>query len=1339
MVMEDENSEYAGYAKLMIAPFDAADHSNASVKWAQWSSMFKLYIDSTGIKADVKKKALLLLHAGERAREIHEAIGKENDKYEDVIKALTGYFKPVTNTDAERLKFREIRQGAQERFDTFLVRLRQASKAATLSEEDIKAQILYGCRNQRLRRKAMEKVSSFEEVCTLARSLEFAEQQTRQQSDVNIVDSGYQNKSNYTKNNFGNRSNFGSRKPNEALFSCKFCGRQHEKRNCPAYGKKCRKCDGKNHFAAVCNKSSSGHVRSITVDSTEARSSTSDAEYTFSVEERGLVHWAKHRMKLAVSSVVLLLVCIAASWSNINCVNFSPELPIVKINMFNTEVDMLVDTGSTLNIINESTFEKMKGRIELSKAKCRAFGYDSLVPIEFVGEFTTVLVRNGFSNKSRWLVSKGDKRNVMGYKVAENLKIVEMHLDEAICHVDHNKFVNKYQEVFSGKIGRLNKFLLKLFIDKKVVPVAQRHRHIPFHMREKVAKEVQRMVDDDVIEPVKGPTEWLMAPVIVPKKNGQVRLVVDARPANKAILRARYVTPTVEELFNQVNGAKYFSKVDLKSGFHQIELDEASRYITVFSTHVGVFRYKRLNMGISCASEIFQHIMETKVLHGLNGIRVVCDDILIYGKDMVEHDERVDAVLRRLRDRGMTVNPEKCVFGKPEVEFYGMVFSADGIQLTDEKVKALKEAKTPSTPGEVSSLIGLATYCSKFIPNLSSIIEPLRKLTRIGEEWKWNEIHEKALQQLKEQVITKALAYFDTEWQTEVVVDASPVGVGAVLIQRDPRDKSACKIVAYASKALSDVERRYSHIEKEGYAAVWGCEKFHMYLYGQHFKIVTDNKSLEYIFKNPKSKTPARIERWCLRLSQYNFDVEHRPGKYNPADYLSRNPISPAEESSIAEEYVNYLIGEMLPKSITREEMVEATKVDEILESLKQRLKGNVSNILKTKCFDQIYNELSVSKDGIVMRGTRIVVPEALQARIIKIAHDGHQGITKTKQLLRSKVWFVGIDRMAEDAIDRCEKCQINSSCLSPEPACMSEMPEHVWENLAIDFYGPFLDNKYLMVVIDEYSRYPIVKPVKSTAAENIIPELHEIFSTFGIPKQMKSDNGPPFNGEQYDIFLKHFGVKRRKITPLHPRANAEVERFMKNITKVLKNASANQSPWKRELNYFLSAYRATKHSTTGVSPNELLFKFNSTARIGQCISWSSVDKSDKLARINDQKGKSRMKVEFDKRTRAKGANFKVGDTVLYKWQKPKVSNKSTPNFDPRPYVIKGIKNSMVTCERDGRELCRNSSLFKKFITDKDRGGNVVQEENLSKIRVSNRIKTRPDRLGFFSKSRGKV
>lgn len=140
MVMEDENSEYAGYAKLMIAPFDAADHSNASVKWAQWSSMFKLYIDSTGIKADVKKKALLLLHAGERAREIHEAIGKENDKYEDVIKAFTGYFKPVTNTDAERLKFREIRQGAQERFDTFLVRLRQASKAATLSEEDIKAQ-----------------------------------------------------------------------------------------------------------------------------------------------------------------------------------------------------------------------------------------------------------------------------------------------------------------------------------------------------------------------------------------------------------------------------------------------------------------------------------------------------------------------------------------------------------------------------------------------------------------------------------------------------------------------------------------------------------------------------------------------------------------------------------------------------------------------------------------------------------------------------------------------------------------------------------------------------------------------------------------------------------------------------------------------------------------------------------------------------------------------------------------------------------------------------------------------------------------------------------------------
>ena len=478
--------------------------------------------------------------------------------------------------------------------------------------------------------------------------------------------------------------------------------------------------------------------------------------------------------------------------------------------------------------------------------------------------------------------------------------------------IDKDAYVARFPNVFSNRVGKLNNYTLKLFIDKSVRPVAEKHRHIPFHMRQKVAAEIKNMLDDGIIEHVTGPTDWLMAPVIVPKKNGKVRIVVDARPANKAIKRIRNVTPTVEELFNEINGAKWFSKVDLKSGFHQLVLDEDSRYITVFSTHIGVFRYQRLNMGICCASEIFQHVMESKVLYGIKGIRVVCDDILFYGKTKEEHDQIVNQVLSRLNEKGMTVNPDKCEFSKSSVEFYGMVFSADGVQLTSEKVRALKAAKTPSTPGEVSSLIGLATYCSKFIPNLSSITDPLRKLTVKGAEWLWLKKHDIALETLKNTIMTNALAYFDPNWMTEIVVDASPIGVGAILVQRDPSSPETCRVVAYASKALSPVERRYSHIEKEGYAAVWGCEKFHMYIYGQSFKLITDNKSLEYIFKNPKTKTPAIIERWCLRLSQYDFTPEHRPGKYNPADYLSRNPVDPTEYSNIAEEYVNYLIDENL-------------------------------------------------------------------------------------------------------------------------------------------------------------------------------------------------------------------------------------------------------------------------------------------------------------------------------------------------------------------------------------------------------------------------------------------
>lgn len=246
------------------------------------------------------------------------------------------------------------------------------------------------------------------------------------------------------------------------------------------------------------------------------------------------------------------------------------------------------------------------------------------------------------------------------------------------------------------------------------------------------------------------------------------------------------------------------------------------------------------------------------------------------------------------------------------------------------------------------------------------------------------------------------------------------------------------------------------------------------------------------------------------------------------------------------------------------------------------------------KPFYNIRNELSISIEGIILRQSKIVIPKTLQKGIIEIGHEGHQSSEKTKQLLNQFVWFPGINQMVERIVYNCKACSTNSEKKRFEPLKMSQLPIGVWQNLAMDFHGPLPDGHYFVVVMDEYSRFPIVRIIKSTAARNVIPILSEIFQLFGIPNQMKTDNGPPFQGHEFQEYLRSMGVKHVKITPYWPRANGMVERFMRNLNKVLRNSKVTGIHWRDELDRFLRNYRNTPHESTGVSPASLMFKTTS-------------------------------------------------------------------------------------------------------------------------------------------------
>ncbi len=410
----------------------------------------------------------------------------------------------------------------------------------------------------------------------------------------------------------------------------------------------------------------------------------------------------------------------------------------------------------------------------------------------------------------------------------------------------------------------------------------------------------------------------------------------------------------------------------------------------------------------------------------------------------------------------------------------------------------------------------------------------------------------------------------------------------------------------------------------------------------------------------------------------------------------------PHRSSRMADEYVNFIVDNTVPKAMTLKEVQTETKKDSALCKVMQYLcAGRWQNTPHDtddadyptlKALYRLRHELTVNADeNVILRGTRLVLPTFLHHKAIHLAHIGHLGIVKTKQLLREKVWFPSIDEKVEKMIQHCIPCQAATTQNHMKPLQMSELPKGQWENVSIDFTGPFPSGEYLLVVVDEYSRYPEVEIVKSTSATTVIPTLDKIFSSFGIPHVVKTDNGPPFNGQAFKDFSLYPGFKHRKITPYWPGANAEAERFMRTLKKTIISTHSEGRPWKQNLYSFLRNYRASPHGTTQQTPAELLFgrKLHTTL---PTYSMTRHPTSDTGLRDRGQHAKQHMKRNADRHHRARPSILKPGDIVLCRQL---IKGKLMTPCKAKPYTIVRIKGSMVTASRSGHEITRNSSHIK--------------------------------------------
>lgn len=383
-------------------------------------------------------------------------------------------------------------------------------------------------------------------------------------------------------------------------------------------------------------------------------------------------------------------------------------------------------------------------------------------------------------------------------------------------------------------------------------------------------KVIQDLLEKKIIEIADGPLSWVSPLVPIRKSDGQIRLCVDMRVANQAVMRENYPMPNIDVAIASIPSVIKLSKIDLESAYYHFELDPGSRHITTFVSRSGTYRFRRLMFGIKSAPELFQRAMET-LFRGIDGLIIFMDDFFIHGSTEEEHDVRLKQVMKRIEELNMKINTTKSVFGVTEAEFLGHTISTTGIKPTHDKVQAILDLRSPRTVTELKSLLGMINFVGKFIPNLSTLTFNMRSLLRKECLFEWKQTHNEELEKIKRVLgNVHSLGFYDPADETLLITDASPVGLGAILVQKKA---GLSRAIYCASRSLAAHERKYCQTEKECYAIVWAMEKLYIYLYGKKFTLVTDCKPLQYLFNRVQSKPSARIERWILRLQAFDFDL----------------------------------------------------------------------------------------------------------------------------------------------------------------------------------------------------------------------------------------------------------------------------------------------------------------------------------------------------------------------------------------------------------------------------------------------------------------------------------
>ena len=809
--------------------------------WRKWLQKFEIYLKATRQAGedtpDDVKTSLLLLAIGSEGQEPYETFSfaseEEREVYAVVLKKFEDFYIPKTNITCERYRFFTRTQELGETVDHYVTALRKLAQTCDfrdIKDSLIRDRIVLGVADQRITKrllaagdpdltKALE-ICRAEEVAAAQRQRMVADAQRR----VNVATVHHDEDDDDDDDEQGSvqvdalRQRSSSAVRGAMIKDCRRCGETHPARKCPAWGKRCLKCSGFNHLKSMCRTKRVNVVR------------------TGSGWDQGSHEWGTPK---EISTPSSTQVGPVYNLGMIGAVQESGRVWRIPLLTNGTMVSHKVDTGAEVSLLLRVVYNRLHQKAELhpSAAKLLPYGAATALPVD--GQCVCqVTQENGRARYLRFLVVPSQEEPLLGLGACEHLGLVNTvaavreesdssepllegaNVDDSV-KIQSDPVARQFGDVFEG-LGCLQScpYTIRLKDDARPHAIAT-PRRVPLPFHEKVKKELERMDSLGVIEEATGPSDWVSPMVVVPKKNGSVRICVDYTKLNQSVKRERYLLPTADELFANVRGARYFSTLDASSGFWQVPLTKDSSHLTTFLTPHGRFQFTRLPFGLNSGPEVFHRPM-CNVLEGIEGAECYIDDVLIWAETQELHDARLRQVLERCRQSGIRLNASKCRFRLPQVKYFGYCLSAAGIHPDRSRVQAMLSTEAPKTREELRRFIGMVAYLAKFLPCHSQVTGPLRELLKDGTDWFWGPAQQKAFEDLK-RMLSQApvLAFYDPDAVTIVSADASSYGMGAVLLQVQPDGQRAA--IAYASRAMTGGTLKLT----------WGCEHFGQYLLGR--------------------------------------------------------------------------------------------------------------------------------------------------------------------------------------------------------------------------------------------------------------------------------------------------------------------------------------------------------------------------------------------------------------------------------------------------------------------------------------------------------------------------